>query len=62
MLRLTDSSPILYILLLDLYFDNPVVLLLGGLVTILNWVTVWDTYEYFVYEYRQPEEKEDDLQ
>ena len=35
------------------YFDNPVVLLLGGRVTILNWGTVWDTYEYFAYDYRQ---------
>jgi hypothetical protein len=44
---------VLYVLLLSPYFDNPVVLLLGGLVTILNWVTVWDTYEYFAYDYRQ---------
>ena len=27
-------------------------LLLGGLITILNWVTIWDTYEHFVYDYR----------
>jgi hypothetical protein len=27
-------------------------LLLTGLVIILNWVTVWDTYEYFVYDWR----------
>jgi hypothetical protein len=27
-------------------------LLLAGLVTILNWVTIWDTYEYFMYDYR----------
>jgi hypothetical protein len=28
-------------------------ILLFGLVMILNWVTIWDTYEYFVYEYRK---------
>ncbi len=33
--------------------DEPIVTLLTGLVTILNWVTVWDTYEYFVYDYRR---------
>ncbi|WP_292522043.1 hypothetical protein [Methanoculleus sp.] len=32
---------------------DPVVVLLTGLVTILNWVTIWDTYEYFVYDYRR---------
>jgi hypothetical protein len=26
--------------------------LLTGLVVILNWVTIWDTYEYFVYDWR----------
>jgi len=27
-------------------------LLLTGLVIIINWVMVWDTYEYFVYDWR----------
>jgi hypothetical protein len=27
-------------------------LLLAGLAIILNWVTIWDTYEYFVYDWR----------
>jgi hypothetical protein len=27
-------------------------LLLTGLAIILNWVTIWDTYEYFVYDWR----------
>ena len=44
---------ILFVFYLDLDFENPVVLLLGGLITILNWVTVWHTYQYFMYEYRQ---------
>jgi hypothetical protein len=43
---------ILFVFFLNLDFENPVVLLLGGLITILNWVTIWHTYEYFVYEYR----------
>lgn len=43
---------ILFVFFLNLDFENPVVLLIGGLVTILNWVTIWHTYEYFVYEYR----------
>jgi hypothetical protein len=27
-------------------------ILLFGLVVILNWVTIWDTYEYFTYDWR----------
>jgi hypothetical protein len=27
-------------------------LLILGLITILNWVTIWDTYEFFMYDYR----------
>ncbi|RXE56755.1 hypothetical protein ABH15_00845 [Methanoculleus taiwanensis] len=34
------------------YLESLVVILLGGLITILNWVTIWNTYEYFVYDYR----------
>lgn len=33
--------------------DEIVATLLTGLVTILNWVTIWDTYEYVVYDYRR---------
>lgn len=28
------------------------IVLIAGFVTILNWVTIWDTYEHFVYDYR----------
>lgn len=28
------------------------IVLLAGFITILNWVTIWDTYEHFVYDYR----------
>jgi len=31
--------------------------MLAGLVTILNWVTIWDTYEYIVYDYRRELQK-----
>jgi hypothetical protein len=27
-------------------------LLIGGLIIILNWTTVWDTYEFFIYDGR----------
>jgi len=49
---------ILFVFYLNLDFENPVVLLLAGLITILNWVTVWHTYEYFMYEYRQLRRKQ----
>lgn len=49
---------ILFVFFLAPDFENPVVLLVGGLITILNWVTVWHTYEYFMYEYRQLRRKE----
>ena len=35
------------------YFRGFVMTMLAGLVTILNWVTIWDTYEHFVYDYRR---------
>jgi hypothetical protein len=37
------------------YYDHSgsfLYVLLTGLVVILNWVTIWDTYEYFVYDWR----------
>jgi len=33
-------------------FESFPVILIGGFFTILNWVTIWDTYEHFVYDYR----------
>jgi len=35
------------------YFHGFFMTMLAGLVTILNWVTIWDTYEYIVYDYRR---------
>jgi len=39
------------------YFRGFVMTMLAGLVTILNWVTIWDTYEYIVYDYRRELQK-----
>lgn len=40
-----------------LYFQNPTPSFLSSLVVgvfvIINWVTIWDTYEYFVYDWRK---------
>ena len=44
---------VLFVVVFAGYLDGPVAILLTGLVTILNWVTIWDTYEYFVYDYRR---------
>jgi len=48
---------VLFVELFSDYLHLPAVLLLGGLVTILNWVTIWDTYEYFAYDYRHLEHR-----
>jgi hypothetical protein len=42
----------LFVFFLNRNFENPVVLLPGGPVTILSRGTVRHTHEYFVYEYR----------
>ncbi|MDD1714610.1 MAG: hypothetical protein LUQ61_05035 [Methanoregulaceae archaeon] len=47
----------LAVIVLTLYYDEYMsgylpFILLAALVTILNWVTIWDTYEYFMYDYR----------
>jgi hypothetical protein len=34
------------------YLDSLPGLLIMGFFTILNWVTIWDTYEFFVYDWR----------
>ncbi|MGE4375229.1 MAG: hypothetical protein AB7D01_05925 [Methanoculleus sp.] len=34
------------------YLRGFIMTMLAGLLTILNWVTIWDTYEYIVYDYR----------
>jgi hypothetical protein len=32
--------------------ESPNVVLVLGILTIMNWATIWDTYEHFFYEYR----------
>ncbi len=46
---------IIFVTLFSGYIESEmtILILFGGLVTILNWVTIWDTYEYFVYDYRR---------
>lgn len=44
---------VLFVTVFAGYLDGSTAVLLTGLITILNWVTVWDTYEYFVYDYRR---------
>lgn len=41
-----------YITVNQIPYDSFHVTLLLGFFTILNWVTIWDTYEHFVYDYR----------
>jgi hypothetical protein len=50
-------NAVIAVLFITAYYDeyaagNLFFLLLAGLVTILNWVTIWDTYEFFMYDYR----------
>jgi len=35
----------------EVHAQSLVGILILGTITILNWVTVWDTYEHFIYEY-----------
>jgi hypothetical protein len=49
---LNAAVAIVFIALFSGSLERPVILLLGGLATVLNWVTIWNTYEYFVYDYR----------
>jgi len=43
---------LLYITKNDISVDAVKVTIFLGFLTILNWVTIWDTYEHFVYDYR----------
>lgn len=40
-----------------MYLTDAPLTMLTGLTTILIWVTVWDTYEYFLYDYRRKMER-----
>lgn len=43
---------LLYITANDIPVDAVNVTIFLGFLTVLNWVTIWDTYEHFVYDYR----------
>lgn len=47
---------IILFLFLAMSTETPIesfpIVLFAGFITILNWVTIWDTYEHFVYDYR----------
>jgi hypothetical protein len=50
-------NAILAVIFFTFYYEEVVAetipfLLVLALITILNWVTIWDTYEYFMYDYR----------
>jgi hypothetical protein len=50
-------NAMLAVIFFTAYYDeyvagNLIFVLLIGLITVLNWVTIWDTYEYFMYDYR----------
>jgi hypothetical protein len=41
-----------YVTVNKLPLDSVTVILIFGLIAILNWATIWDTYEHFVFDYR----------
>ncbi len=46
---------ILFIYIVTAYglsFESPPILIIGAFITIMNWVTIWDTYEHFLYDFR----------
>jgi hypothetical protein len=54
----TVFNALLAVIFLLIYAQHPDLtstilgVLLGGLIIILNWTTVWDTYEFFIYDGR----------
>lgn len=45
----------LFICIITVYgisIESPPILLIGAFITIMNWVTIWDTYEHFLYDFR----------
>ena len=41
-----------YLTINEIPYETFSITLTLGFLTILNWVTIWDTYEHFVYDYR----------
>ena len=55
---LTVVNVLIAVIFLAFYLQHPDLtstlggVLLGGLIVILNWTTIWDTYEFFIYDSR----------
>ncbi len=43
---------VVYVTVKEIPVEAVTVILIFAFLTILNWATIWDTYEHFVYEYR----------
>ena len=41
-----------YVTVNEIPLDSVIAVLIFGLIVILNWATIWDTYEHFVFDYR----------
>jgi hypothetical protein len=43
---------VFYVTVNEIPLESINVLIIVGFLTIMNWATIWDTYEHFVYDYR----------
>jgi hypothetical protein len=43
---------VIYVIVNEIPLESVAVVIILGFLTIMNWATIWDTYEHFVYEYR----------
>jgi hypothetical protein len=43
---------VFYVTVNEISLESINVLIIVGFLTIMNWATIWDTYEHFVYDYR----------
>jgi hypothetical protein len=43
---------VFYVTVNEIPLESIKVLIIVGFLTIMNWATIWDTYEHFVYDYR----------
>ena len=43
---------VFYVLKNEIPVDSGKIVIILGFLTIMNWATIWDTYEHFLYDYR----------
>jgi hypothetical protein len=43
---------VVYVMVNEIPVETAKVVIILGFLTIMNWATIWDTYEHFVYDYR----------